>query len=155
MSVDRNLPFSFVNTTAPKWPTLAEVVADFKTKVHPGQELFYSYERSDSEPEPEAAHAYALKHGLKTVWDHMDPVLRKSEDVEKRLEYFEHASAAYGQVVTGKVYVLMDGAPSKGKSWLESTIWDSIEWPEIEKRSGVEVYRVNPTTAPENGFKIK
>jgi hypothetical protein len=130
-------------------------VKDFRPKVHSGKELFYSYKRPTSEVEPTAAKTYATKHGLKTVWDHMDPALLKSPDLDKRHQYFEHASAAYGQVVTGKVYVLMDGPPATGKKWEEGTIWDTVEWPEIEHRSGVEVYRVNPTTAPANGFKIK
>ena len=138
--------------TAVTVPSIAEIVVEWKSKVQPGKELFYSLEK-DGEKE---AKAYALQHSLHTIWDHMDPKILKEGTVQQTQEYFEYASTAYAQVVTGKAYVLLDGNPAKNpKVWQEGTIWDTVEWPELEKRSGVEVYRVSPSTDPSEGVKIK
>jgi hypothetical protein len=132
-------------------PSIAEIEADMRSKVKPGKELFYSL-KTNGENE---AKAYARKHGLHTIWDYLDKEILEKGNIGQSQEYFESASIAYAKVVTGKTYVLLDGDPSKNsKSWAAGTIWDTVEWPELEKRSDVQVYRISPSMDPSHGVQI-
>lgn len=100
---------------------------------------------------------YAKEYGLKTIWDFGDPtMIEMAQDAGMVHQYWRRMSAAYSLASSGRVWVVLPDEPSLGTSWFKGTIWDTIEWPILEKNPGVtNIFRVNPLTLPANGVDIK
>lgn len=137
-------------------PSLQFLVNRMKPLVQPGKSLFFSgpgdYEFK--------ARLYAQKNGLKVLSELTDPAMTEAAadiggPIEK--EYWHLVSTAYSEVTTGPAYILLPGDPSiLGTTWFKGTIWDTIEWPILEKSSAVTgVFRLNPSMLLEQAVNIK
>lgn len=106
------------------------------------------------------ARLYAREHGLNVLVDFGDPIMAEMAtdaggDILK--EYWYRVSVAYSEATSGTAYVLLPGEPEAlGTTWYKGTIWDTVEWPVLQRSSAVtRILRINPSMTPAQGVNIK
>lgn len=138
-------------------PTVEDFVGMFKGHVKTDQSLFWCLPRNSKTK----AKKYAKKNNLFTVSSYLDrDLLDKANKATREVyvEFWDRASQAFAQVVSGKVYVLLPpldhNDAHKAKNWYEGCVWARIEWPELRKNQHAHVYRISMSQKPTEGIML-
>lgn len=77
---------------------------------------------------------------LNRLWKDTSFPNKWQQDDATSTKFFDAASQAMAELVTGKVYVMLPAG--QGTTWLKDSVWDRMEWPNMNPAA--EVIRINP-----------
>lgn len=135
--------------TAVKTPPVPSI-AEIKTHMHTpasiaGLSLFYAGPGGYAKLAIARAKTFhPAKKLLKDVWlNSRYPDTWQNDPADSKL-FFDRASAAFAQISSGDVFVLLPD-DTKGTNFHPGTVWVNEEWPNLESNHNVKrVIRINP-----------
>jgi ADP-ribosyl cyclase len=122
-----------------------------------GKVLFWCLGNTVGHASHDRAQMYAKKHHLYTIFDYVNAERFFAEVPESAYNtWWENLSRAFARASVGKVYVLLEPGNTKNLlEWHCNSVWNNIEWPELENNKEVRVYRVSYDQSLFEGVQIK